>query len=63
MSGSVDVMAKTFGEVLLSVKDVSLQLGGNQILKDLCFEVRDRTRREAVARSFIGRHAVRACEA
>ena len=54
MSTPVDVMAQTFGEVLLSVKDLSLTLGGHQILKDLSFEVRDRTRSDAVTGQLVG---------
>lgn len=53
-ASAVDVMAQTFGEVLLSVKDLSLVLGGNQILKDLSFEVRDRTRPGVVTGQLVG---------
>ena len=37
-------MTSTVGEVVLSVKEVSLTLGGNSILKNVSFEVFDRIR-------------------
>jgi ABC-type sulfate/molybdate transport systems ATPase subunit len=36
------------GDVVLSVKDVSLRLGGQLILNDVCFDVHDRVRPGAV---------------
>ena len=42
------------GEVLLTVKDVSLRLGGNQILEKVNFEVHDRIRIGAVTGQIVG---------
>ena len=43
-SGPSGPAGASFGEVLLSVKDVALDLGGQRILQDLSFEIRDRVR-------------------
>src|SRR5258706_15466164 len=47
-------MAAPTGEVLLSVKDVSLRLGGAQILEKTSFEVHDRVRPGCVTGQIVG---------
>ena len=42
------------GEVLFTVKDISLRLGGQPILHELCFDVHDRVRPDVVTGQIVG---------